>query len=196
LEQLAKIKEELHLPILTDIHSIEEVEEVAKVADVLQIPAFLCRQTFLIEAAAKTGRVVNIKKGQFMAPWDMQYAVDKVLSQGNDQILLTERGAMFGYNNLVFDVRSLPIMAQYNCLVVFDGTHSAQLPGAGKGETSGQREMIPYLVKAAVATGCHGLFLEVHPHPEESPSDKANIYPLDQLSDLLKTALKIYKAVH
>lgn len=186
----------MQVPILTDIHSIEEVEEVAKVADVLQIPAFLCRQTFLIEAAAKTGRVVNIKKGQFMAPWDMQYAVDKVLAQGNDQILLTERGTMFGYNNLVVDVRSLPIMAQYNCLVVFDGTHSAQLPGAGKGETSGQREMIPYLVKAAVAIGCHGLFLEVHPHPEKSPSDKANIYPLDQLPDLLKTALKIYKTVH
>ena len=196
LEQLRCIKEELHLPIMTDVHDLSEVERVAKVVDIMQIPAFLCRQTYLIEAVAKTGRAVNIKKGQFMAPWDMKYAVEKVQAMGNHRIFLTERGSTFGYNNLVVDIRSIPVMSQYDCLVVFDGTHSAQLPGAGKGETSGQREMVPFLVKSAVAAGCHGIFLEVHPNPETSPSDKANIYPLDGLAALLKTALAIHKVVH
>lgn len=195
LAQLARIQAELDLPVLSDVHSEAEVLQAAEVLDVLQIPAFLCRQTELLEAAADTGKAINIKKGQFMAPWDMKHAVDKVVAMGNERIFLTERGAMFGYNNLVVDIRSFPIMSRFGCLVVFDGTHSTQLPGGGKGETAGQREMIPYLVRAAVAAGCHGLFLEVHPEPLKSPSDRESILPLKDLAGLLEEALAIRKAL-
>lgn len=195
LKQLERIKKELRIPVITDVHSEEDVAAVSDVVDIIQIPAFLCRQTFLVEAAAKTGKAVNIKKGQFLAPWDMEHAVEKVIACGNNKVFVTERGATFGYNNLIVDPRSFPIMSQFKCLVVFDGTHSAQLPGAGKGETAGQRDMIPYLVKASVAAGCHGLFLEVHPEPEKSPSDRGCILSLDTLSDLLKVSLDIYNVV-
>ena len=196
LRQLAEIRHQLGIAVMTDVHEVAEVEQVAAVVDILQIPAFLCRQTSLIEAAAKTGKAVNVKKGQFLAPWDMQYVIEKIIACGNEKILVTERGASFGYNNLVVDCRNFPILSQYQCLVVFDGTHSTQLPGAGQGETAGQREMVPVLVKAAVAAGCHGLFLEVHPDPERSPSDRGSIFPLDQLLSLLQTARKIHQACH
>lgn len=195
LAQLQKIQKELDVPVISDIHCITELDAACEVLDVLQIPAFLCRQTFLIEAVAQTGKAVNIKKGQFLAPWDMKHVVEKVTAQGNHRVLVTERGAMFGYNNLVVDMRTFPVMSQMDCLVVFDGTHSTQLPGAGQGETSGQREMVPYLVKSSVAAGCDGLFMEVHPRPEESPSDRSSIYPLDQVRSLLKTALCLYEIV-
>ena len=196
LRQLAEIRQQLDIAVVTDVHEVAEIELVATVVDMLQIPAFLCRQTFLIEAAAKTGKPINLKKGQFLAPWDMQHAIEKILACDNRQILVSERGASFGYNNLVVDFRSIPILSQYQCLVVFDATHSTQLPGAGQGETAGQREMVPVLVKAAVAAGCHGLFLEVHPEPQRSPSDRGSIYPLNQLAHLLHTASKIYQAVN
>ena len=162
----------------------------------MQIPAFLCRQTSLLEAAADTGKAVNIKKGQFMAPWDMKYAVEKVAVRDNKKIFLTERGTMFGYGNLVVDMRGFSVMKQFGYPVVFDGTHSVQLPGGGQGETAGQREMIPCLVRAAVATGCDGLFLEVHPDPQKSPSDSASILPLSQLKDILKEAIAIRKSLN
>lgn len=195
MEQLQRIRKELQVPVLSDIHCITELESACEVLDVFQIPAFLCRQTFLVEAVARTGKPINIKKGQFLSPWDMKHVVEKVTAQGNQRVLVTERGATFGYNNLVVDMRTFPVMSQLDCLVVFDGTHSTQLPGAGQGETGGQREMVPYLVKASVAAGCDGLFLEVHPRPEESPSDRNTIYPLGQLRCLLETALCLYKVV-
>ena len=195
LKQLARIREELGVPVMSDIHGLEDVEEAAEVLDIIQIPAFLCRQTTLIEKAAQTGKAINLKKGQFMAPWDMKYAVEKVIGEGNNQVFVTERGAMYGYNNLVVDMRSFPIMAKFPCMVVYDGTHSTQLPGQGTGETAGQREMIPYLVRAAVATGCDGLFLEIHPKPADSPCDRACLLPLLQLEELLKDVLAIRNAI-
>ncbi len=186
LRILAKVKDSLGLPVLTDVHSIDEIGPVAEVADVLQIPAFLCRQTDLIEAAARSGRVVNIKKGQFLAPWDMRNVVDKALSAGNSRILLTERGASFGYNNLVSDMRSLPIMRQTGYPVVFDATHSVQLPGGLGGASGGQREFVEYLARAAVATGVDGIFLEVHEDPEKALCDGPNSIRLDDLPALLK----------
>lgn len=195
IEQMCRIKQELGIPVLSDVHSHDEVEPAAQILDVLQIPAFLCRQTHLIEKAAETGKAINIKKGQFMAPWDMKYAVEKVVESGNNQVFVTERGASFGYGNLVVDMRSFPIMSEFKCLVVFDGTHSNQLPGAGKGETAGNRAMVAPLVKAAVAVGCDGLFLEVHPQPEKSPSDRETIYPLAELPSLLEEVLAIRHAL-
>jgi len=186
LRILAKVKESLGLPVLTDVHSIEEVSLVAEVADVLQIPAFLCRQTDLIEAAARSGRVVNIKKGQFLAPWDMRNVVDKALAAGNSQLMLTERGVSFGYNNLVSDMRSLPIMRQTGYPVVYDATHSVQLPGGLGGSSGGQREFVEYLARAAVATGVDGIFLEVHEDPEKALCDGPNSIRLDDLPVLLK----------
>lgn len=186
LRILAKVKESLGLPVLTDVHSIEEVSLVAEVADVLQIPAFLCRQTDLIEAAARSGRVVNIKKGQFLAPWDMRNVVDKALAAGNSQLVLTERGVSFGYNNLVSDMRSLPIMRQTGYPVVYDATHSVQLPGGLGGSSGGQREFVEYLARAAVATGVDGIFLEVHEDPEKALCDGPNSIRLDDLPVLLK----------
>ena len=184
---LAETKRRYGVPTLTDVHSPEEARAAADAVDVLQIPAFLCRQTDLLLAAGKSGRVVNIKKGQFLAPWDMGHAAAKVASTGNRRILLTERGASFGYNNLVSDFRSLPIMATTGYPVVYDATHSVQLPG-GQGNTSGgQREFIAPLARAAVAVGVDGIFMEVHRDPERALSDSATVFPLAQLETLLRT---------
>ncbi|MFI5355292.1 MAG: 3-deoxy-8-phosphooctulonate synthase, partial [Desulfobaccales bacterium] len=168
LEILARVKAEVGLPVLSDVHQVSEVEPAARVLDVLQIPAFLCRQTDLVVAAARTGKVVNIKKGQFLAPWDMQPVIEKVRAAGNDRIILTERGASFGYNNLVVDFRSLPLMRGLGCPVVLDVTHSVQLPGGQGACSGGQREFIPHLARAAVAVGVDGLFMEVHPDPAQA----------------------------
>ncbi|SDB11713.1 2-dehydro-3-deoxyphosphooctonate aldolase (KDO 8-P synthase) [Desulfonatronum thiosulfatophilum] len=193
LEWLARIKQETGLPVITDIHEPRQAEVAGKVADVLQIPAFLCRQTDLLLAAGETGRVVNIKKGQFVAPWDLRPAVAKVRSTGNSMIWLTERGSSFGYNNLVVDYRSFPLLEQYGHPVIFDATHSVQLPG-GKGHASdGQREFVPVLAKAAVAAGCAGVFLEVHPRPEQALCDGPNSWPLDKLPALLTDLLNIWR---
>ncbi len=195
LEMLSKVKERFGLPILSDVHKESEVEPAAEILDALQIPAFLCRQTDLIMTAAETNKPINVKKGQFMAPWDMAYVVEKIASTGNRKVLLTERGTTFGYNNLVVDFRSLPIMASLDCPVVFDATHSVQLPGGGKGASSGQREFVESLARAAVAVGCDALFLEVHPSPDKALSDGANMVPLEGLSPMLERVLRIAKAV-
>lgn len=192
---LKTIKEELGVPIVTDIHESYQAAPAAEVADILQIPAFLCRQTDLLHAAAKTGRVVNVKKGQFLAPDDMRNVVDKLHESGCDQLMLTERGASFGYHNLVVDMRSLPIMRSFGYPVVFDGTHSVQLPGGNGTSSSGNREYVEYLVRAAVGVGIDALFLEVHDNPEEALSDGANMVYLDKLEDLLKEALAIHEIV-
>ena len=186
LRILRAVKESLGVPILTDVHLPEQCVPVAEVADVIQIPAFLCRQTDLLVAAGKTGRAVNVKKGQFVAPADMKHAVEKVESTGNKNILLTERGSSFGYNNLVVDMRSIPIMRGFGCPVVFDATHSLQLPGGEGDHSGGQPEFIEPLASAAVAAGCDGVFLEVHDNPAEALSDATNQLPLDQLQPLLK----------
>lgn len=195
LEILAEIKKELNVPVVTDIHETYQAEPVAKVADILQIPAFLCRQTDLLHAAAKTGRVVNVKKGQFLAPEDMRNVVDKLHESGCQQIMLTERGASFGYHNLVVDMRSLPIMRSFGYPVVMDGTHSVQLPGGNGTTSAGNREYVEYLVRAAVGAGIDALFLEVHDNPEEALSDGANMVYLDKLEDLLKDAVAIHNIV-
>ena len=192
---LKAIKEELGVPIVTDIHESYQAAPAAEVADILQIPAFLCRQTDLLHAAAQTGRVVNVKKGQFLAPDDMRNVVDKLHESGCDQLMLTERGASFGYHNLVVDMRSLPIMRSFGYPVVFDGTHSVQLPGGNGTSSSGNREYVEYLVRAAVGVGVDALFLEVHDNPEEALSDGANMVYLDKLEDLLKEALAIHAIV-
>ena len=190
---LSAIARSTGLPVLTDVHEAAQCEAVAEAVDVLQIPAFLCRQTDLILAAAKTGRAVNIKKGQFVAPWDMRYSVEKARSTGNPRIFLTERGASFGYNTLVVDMRSLPVMRAM-APVVFDGTHSVQQPSAAQGVSGGQPEYIPLLARAAVAAGVDGLFLEVHDNPSQAKSDRANALPLDQLRPLLERLLAIHAA--
>ena len=191
LEVLAAIKAEFGVPVLTDVHETWQIALVAEVVDVLQIPAFLSRQTDLLLAAGESGRVVNVKKGQFLAPWDMKNVVEKITGTGNKNLLLTERGASFGYNTLVVDMRSLPIMRALGCPVVFDATHSVQQPG-GQGTTSGgQREFIPTLLRAAVAAGVDALFLEVHPQPERALSDAATMLPLFHLRALLTTAKAI-----
>ncbi|SEA02976.1 MULTISPECIES: 3-deoxy-8-phosphooctulonate synthase [Selenomonas] len=195
IEMLKKIKEELQVPVVTDIHESAQAKPVAEVADILQIPAFLCRQTDLLHAAAQTGRVVNVKKGQFLAPEDMRNVVDKLHESGCDQMMLTERGASFGYHNLVVDMRSLPIMRSFGYPVVMDGTHSVQLPGGNGTTSAGNREYVEYLVRAAVAAGVDALFLEVHDNPEEALSDGANMVYLDKLEDLLKDAVAIHEIV-
>jgi 2-dehydro-3-deoxyphosphooctonate aldolase (KDO 8-P synthase) len=186
LKILAKVKESLGVPVISDIHSIEQVQAAAEVLDIIQIPAFLCRQTDLVVAAAHTGRVLNIKKGQFLAPWDMGNVIGKAVSSGNDNIILTERGVSFGYNNLVSDMRSLPIMRATGYPVVFDATHSVQLPGGQGGTSGGQREFVEFLGRAAVATGIDGIFMEVHEDPEKALCDGPNSVRLDQLPALLK----------
>lgn len=195
LRILRKVNEEIGVPVLSDVHSIEEVQPAAEVLDVLQIPAFLCRQTDLVLAAMRTGKAVNIKKGQFLAPWDMKPVVDKATSTGSHRLLLTERGSCFGYNNLVSDFRSLPIMRQWGYPVVFDATHSVQLPGGAGHASSGQREFVAPLARAAVAVGCDGLFMEVHPDPDRAPSDGPNMVPLDQVEDLLRQLVRIRETV-
>src|SRR5690349_3797186 len=194
LEVLQHIKEELALPVLTDVHDVSQVERVAAVVDVLQIPAFLCRQTDLIVAAAKSGRAVNVKKGQFLAPQDARNIVDKVREAGCEKLLLTERGASFGYNNLVVDMRSFPIMRSFGYPVVFDATHSVQLPGGGGTTSSGQREFVEPLACAAAGAGVDGFFMEVHPNPDEALSDGPNMVPLHQLKSLLERIMRICDA--
>ncbi len=189
LKILERIRSKLNIPILSDVHSIEEIKPAAEILDILQIPAFLCRQTDLIVAAAQTGKVINIKKGQFLAPWDMKFAIEKVTEQKNHNVILTERGTMFGYNNLVVDIRSLMIMRAFEHPVIFDATHSVQLPGGGNGTSSGQREFVAPLARAAVAAGCDGIFMEVHPDPDHAPSDGPNMLPLTEVEPLL-TSLK------
>jgi 2-dehydro-3-deoxyphosphooctonate aldolase (KDO 8-P synthase) len=191
---LRRIAEATGLPVITDVHQADDCEAVAEAVDLLQIPAFLCRQTDLLLAAARTGRAVNIKKGQFVAPWDMRYAVDKVSGAGNPRVLLTERGFCFGYNNLVVDMRSLAIMRKI-APVVFDGTHSVQTPSSAGGQSGGQPEFIPVLARAAVAAGVDGLFLEVHDDPANAKSDGANALNLKDLRPLLESLLAIHGAV-
>lgn len=196
LKILGEIKKELQVPVVSDIHSIEQIEPAAEVLDILQIPAFLCRQTDLVYGAAKTGKTVNVKKGQFMAPLDMKNVVGKVLEAGNDNIMLTERGFSFGYNNLVVDMRSFPIMRSFGYPVVFDATHSVQLPGGAGTASSGQREFVGNLARAAVASGVDGLFMEVHDNPEEALSDGPNMLYLDTLEEVLTDLLAIHKIVN
>jgi len=185
LPVFAEIKERFGLPVLTDVHEPGQCAPVAEVADILQIPAFLCRQTDLLVAAAKTGAVVNVKKGQFLAPWDMTNVVNKVTGAGNSRVLVTERGASFGYNTLVSDMRSLPILARTGAPVVFDATHSVQQPGGQGGSSGGEREFVPVLARAAVAVGVAGVFIETHQDPDSAPSDGPNMVPLNQLEALL-----------
>jgi len=195
LKILSAVKEETGLPILSDVHDISQVKAAAEVLDIMQIPAFLSRQTDLLVAVGETGRIVNIKKGQFQAPWDMQNAIGKVLSTGNEQILLTERGACFGYNNLVSDMRSLVIMRQTGYPVVFDATHSVQLPGGAGTTSSGQREFVAPLSRAAVATGIDALFWEVHENPAKALCDGPNSLHLDTVEDLLRQMLALDEIV-
>ena len=195
LEILQKVKREFGLPILTDVHSPSEASAAGQVCDMIQIPAFLCRQTDLLVAAAKTPAAVNVKKGQFLAPWDMKNVVEKLTSCGCDKILLTERGASFGYNNLVSDMRSIPIMQGFGYPVCFDASHSVQLPGGLGTASGGQREFIPTLAKAAVAAGCNALFIESHPNPALAKSDASSVYPFDGLKMLLSQLAKIYDVV-
>ena len=195
LEILAQIKKELDVPVITDIHTEVQAKPAAEVVDILQIPAFLCRQTDLVYQAALTGKPVNVKKGQFLSPKDMRNVVDKILEGGNSNIMLTERGASFGYNNLVVDMRSFPIMRSFGYPVVFDATHSVQIPGGLGTASSGNREYVEYLTRAAVGAGVDALFMEVHDNPEEALSDGPNMVYLDKLEDLLKDALSIYNIV-
>lgn len=196
LKILQRVKTELGVPLLTDIHESYQALPVAEVVDVLQIPAFLCRQTDLLLAAAATGRTVNVKKGQFLAPWDMRNVVKKLEAAGTQKILLTERGTSFGYNTLMVDFRSLPQMRQFGYPVVFDATHSVQMPG-GQGNTSGgQREFVPYLARAAAAVGIDALFMEIHESPDQAPSDGPNMIPLQELEAVLKPILRVREALN
>ena len=190
-----KIRKEVGLPVLTDVHTAEQCSMVKDYVDVLQIPAFLCRQTDLLIAAAKTGKIINVKKGQFLAPWDMANVIKKIEESGNKNILITERGASFGYNTLVSDMRALPIMAKFGFPIVFDATHSVQQPG-GMGEKSGgQREFVPYLARAAIAVGVGAIFMETHEDPDNAPSDGPNMVPLNEVKALLKKLTEIDKLV-
>jgi len=195
LRILAGVREHIEVPVLTDVHENTPLEEVAAVVDVLQTPAFLCRQTDFIRAVAGRGRPVNIKKGQFLAPWDMKLVVEKARSSGNEAIMVCERGVSFGYNNLVSDMRALALMRETGCPVVFDATHSAQLPGGLGNRSGGQREMVPVLARAAVAAGVSGLFIETHPRPDEALSDGPNSWPLDRVRELLETLLELDQVV-
>ncbi|PKO09631.1 MAG: 3-deoxy-8-phosphooctulonate synthase [Chloroflexi bacterium HGW-Chloroflexi-2] len=190
LKLLQRVRKEFDVPVLTDVHESNQVESVAQVVDVLQIPAFLCRQTDLLFAAGKTGKAVNIKKGQFMAPEDMRYSLDKVRRTGNEKVCLTERGTSFGYHTLVVDFRSLPIMRQF-APVIFDATHSVQMPGGAGGASSGQREFVAPLARAAAAVGVDGFFIETHPDPDHAPSDGANMVKIDELEKILVKLLDI-----
>jgi 2-dehydro-3-deoxyphosphooctonate aldolase (KDO 8-P synthase) len=195
LNVLAKIRVKFGVPVLTDIHNEAQAAEAGAVVDILQIPAFLCRQTDLIEAAVNTGKIVNIKKGQFLSPGEIGRVVDKARSGGGKKILLTERGTTFGYNNLVADMRSIPIMKQTGCPVIFDATHSVQLPGGGGDKSSGQREFAPVLARCALAAGANGLFIETHPNPDQALSDGPNMIPLAEMPEVLKSLLKVFAAV-
>jgi 2-dehydro-3-deoxyphosphooctonate aldolase (KDO 8-P synthase) len=195
LEVLRKVREKVGLPLLSDVHGVEDIEKASTVLDMIQIPAFLCRQTDLLLAAGRTGLAVNIKKGQFLAPWDIQGAAAKVLSTGNHRVLLTERGTSFGYNNLIVDIRSIAVMKSFGFPVVFDATHSVQLPGGLGSSSGGQREFVEHLARAAVAAGADGLFLEVHPDPDSALCDGPNSLPLDQVRPLLTLLKEIHRVV-
>jgi 2-dehydro-3-deoxyphosphooctonate aldolase (KDO 8-P synthase) len=209
LRTLAAVKQRTGLPLTTDVHEVGQVGPVAEVCDLLQVPAFLARQTDLIEAAGRSGKAVNVKKGQFMAPWDMRHVAAKMAEVGNDRLLLTERGTTFGYGQLVNDMRAIPWMQELGCPVIFDATHSVQMPGAGgpatlakpaaregpKSSSGGDRRMVPYLARAAVAAGCDGLFLETHPDPAKALSDGPNMIPLDQLPALVECCLRLRRAL-
>ena len=193
---LARVRERVGVPVLTDVHTVADVEAAAAVVDILQIPAFLCRQTDLIQAAVRTGRIVNVKKGQFLSPPEMLAVAEKARGAGGERLLLTERGTTFGYQNLVADMRSIPWMQRSGLPVVFDATHSVQLPGAGGDRSSGQREFAPVLARAAVAAGADGVFLETHPTPDKSLSDGPNMIPLAELPALLKTLVQLRRLCH
>ena len=195
LRILERVKNDLDLPVLTDVHEDSPLDEVASVVDVLQTPAFLCRQTNFIQSVARAGRPVNIKKGQFLAPWDMANVVDKARAAGNDQIMVCERGVSFGYNTLVSDMRGLAVMRATGCPVVFDATHSVQQPGGLGSKSGGQREHVPVLARAAVAAGISGLFMETHPDPENALSDGPNSWPLDKMGQLLETLVDLDRVV-
>jgi 2-dehydro-3-deoxyphosphooctonate aldolase (KDO 8-P synthase) len=192
---LDSIKNRLNIPVISDVHSSDQIADAARVLDIIQIPAFLCRQTDFILEVSRTGKPVNIKKGQFLAPWDLKHVVEKIKSAGNDRILLTERGTMFGYNNLVVDFRGIPIMKQYGYPVIFDATHSVQLPGGAGDASGGQREFAPYLARAAVAAGANGIFMEVHSDPDHALCDGPNSLHLTDLPDLLTQLISIRKLV-
>ena len=192
---LSDVKTETGLPVLTDVHTSDQAGIVAEVVDVLQVPAFLSRQTDIMVAASKTGKPVNIKKGQFLAPWDVEHIVHKIEEAGSNNILLTDRGTQFGYNNLVADMRAIPLMKEYGYPVIFDATHSAQLPGGSGGHSSGMRDMIPTLARSAVAAGCSGVFMEVHDNVESAKSDAATQWPLNKLENLLIDLMNIHKVV-
>jgi 2-dehydro-3-deoxyphosphooctonate aldolase (KDO 8-P synthase) len=195
LAALARIRRDLQVPVLTDVHSEEQVRAAAEVVDILQIPAFLCRQTDLIVAAVGTGKIVNLKKGQFLSPMEMGQVVKKATAAGGKKLLLTERGATFGYNNLVADMRSIPIMRGFGFPVIFDATHSVQLPGAGGDRSGGQRQFAPVLARCALAAGADGIFVETHPDPDKALSDGPNMIPLAEMPKLLAGLLKVYAAV-
>lgn len=195
LKILGKVKETLNVPVLTDVHDSSPLDEIAAVVDVLQTPAFLCRQTDFIQDVASRGLPVNIKKGQFLAPWDMQHVVNKATATGNEQIMVCERGVSFGYNYLVSDMRSLVVMQETGCPVVFDATHSVQMPGGQGTQSGGQREFVPALARAATAVGIAGLFMETHPDPEKALSDGPNSWPLDKMRELLETLKNIDEQV-
>ncbi len=195
LRILQKVKDTVGVPVLTDVHEDTPLDEVSEVVSVLQTPAFLCRQTNFIQNVAATGLPINIKKGQFLAPWDMIHVVDKARDTGNEQIMVCERGVSFGYNNLVSDMRSLPVLQETGCPVVYDATHSVQLPGGQGASSGGQREMVPVLARAATAAGIDGLFMETHPDPDKALSDGPNSWPLDRMSELLGTLIQIDRIV-
>ena len=195
LEILQRVKEETGLPVLSDVHELAEIEKAAKVLDVIQIPAFMCRQSNLILSAARTGLPINLKKGQFLSPWEMEPAIHKITSTGNRRVFITERGASFGYNNLIVDMRAIAIVKDFGFPVVFDATHSVQLPGGSGTSSGGQREFVEYLSRAAVAAGANGVFMEVHPHPESALCDGPNSLPLDQVRPLLGMLKKIHRLV-
>lgn len=196
LRILQKVKDIYGLKIATDIHEPWQAEKVAEVADIIQIPAFLCRQTDLLVAAAKTGKLINVKKAQFLAPWDMKNCLDKVRKSGNENVMLCERGTSFGYNTLMVDMTGLRIMKEYGVPIIFDATHSVQKPGGNGTSTGGNREYVEYLAKAAIAVGVDGLFLETHPDPDNAKSDGPNMVPLGQMNSLLKKLIRVYDAVH
>jgi len=196
LKTLARIREELQVPVISDVHDVSQVKPAAEVLDIIQIPAFLCRQTDLLVAAAKTDKPINLKKGQFVSPWDMENGVNKLRGAGGTKTMLVERGASFGYNNLVVDMRSLPVMRGFDCPVIYDATHSVQLPGGSGGSSGGQREFIAPLSRAAVAAGIDGLFMEVHPDPDKALCDGPNSMPLDAMEPLLKQLVRIHEAVN
>ena len=195
LNIIKEVKLKYKLPILIDVHEVWQIEKVSEVADLLQIPAFLCRQTDLVVESAKTGKIINVKKGQFISPWEVKFIIEKIVSTGNDNILITERGFIFGYQNLVVDMRVFPIVKDLGVPVIYDATHSVQLPGAGNMSSGGMREFIEPLAFAAIAAGACGIYMEVHPEPENSPSDKAVIYPLDKLEIFYTKLNKLFNFI-